>query len=165
MCLLTSYWELEADPSILYQLGTLLLGDHPESKVHVLEVCGCFLSLAFHGDLLRERTVANKIFQMILEMLGSSKEDIQRIPRLSQIGWGQLMSMFADIEPLHKAAKGTSTLAGLNIYRQLHLCTVFVEYYICIWLWLTDIWSRHWLLDLWLYKYLLPFISILLLHM
>jgi hypothetical protein len=37
------------------------------------------------------------------------------------------MSMFADIEPLHKAAKGTSTLAGLNIYRQLHLCTVFVE--------------------------------------
>jgi hypothetical protein len=77
---------LEADPSILYQLGTLLLRDHPESKVHVLEVCGCLLSLAFHGDLLRERTVANKIFQMILEMLGSSKEDIQRIPRLSQIG-------------------------------------------------------------------------------
>jgi len=44
------------------------------------------------------------------------------------------MSMFSDIEPLNKAAKGTSTLAGLNIYRQLHLCTVFVEYHICIWL-------------------------------
>ena len=75
------------------------------------------------------------------------------------------MSMFADIEPLHKAAKGTSTLAGLNIYRQLHLCTVFVENHICIWLWLTGIWGWHWLLDLWLYKYLLPFIFILLFHM
>jgi len=64
-----------------------------------------------------------------------------------------------------EAAKGASTLAGLNIYRQLHLCTVFVEYHICIWLWLTGIWGWHWLLDLWLYKYLLPFIFILLLHM
>lgn len=68
----------EADPSILYQLGALLLGDHPESKVHVLEVCGCLLSLASHGDLLHERTAANKVFQMVLEMLGSSNEDIQR---------------------------------------------------------------------------------------
>jgi hypothetical protein len=56
------------------------------------------------------------------------------------------MSIFADIEPFHKAAKGTSTLAGLNIYRQLHLCTVFVESHICIWLWLTGIWGWHWLL-------------------
>ena len=100
--------------------------------MHVLEVSGCLLSLAFHGDLLCERTAANKIFQ--------------RISRLSQIGRGQLMSMFADIEPLHKAAKGTSTLAGQNIYRQLHLCTVFVENHICIWLWFTGIWGWHWLL-------------------
>jgi hypothetical protein len=37
------------------------------------------------------------------------------------------MSMFADIEPFHKAAKGTSTLAGLSIDRQLHLCTVLLK--------------------------------------
>ena len=42
----------EADPSILYQLGALLLGDHPEQKMHLLEVCGFFLSLTSHGDLL-----------------------------------------------------------------------------------------------------------------
>jgi hypothetical protein len=62
-------------------LETLLLGDHPESKVHVLEVCGCFLSLAFQGDLLRERTAANKIFQTILEMLGSSKGGHPKDPK------------------------------------------------------------------------------------
>jgi hypothetical protein len=45
-----------------------------------------------------------------------------------------------------RAAKGTSTLVGLNIYRQLHQCTVFVENHICIWLWPTGIWGWHWLL-------------------
>lgn len=67
----------DADPSTFYQLGALLLGDRPESKVHVLEVCGCLLSLASHGDLLREKTAANKVFQIVLEMLGSSNEAIQ----------------------------------------------------------------------------------------
>jgi hypothetical protein len=56
--------------------------------MHVLEVCGCLLSLTSHGDLLHERTSANKVFQMALEMLGSSNEDIQRISKLSQIGRG-----------------------------------------------------------------------------
>lgn len=62
----------DADPSTFYQLEALLLGDRPESKVHVLEVCGCLLSLASHGDILHESAAANKVFQMVLEMLGSS---------------------------------------------------------------------------------------------
>ena len=32
------------------------MGDHPEQKMHVLEVCGCLLSLTSHRDLLHERT-------------------------------------------------------------------------------------------------------------
>jgi hypothetical protein len=69
------------------------------------------------------------------------------------------MSMFVDIEPLHKAAKDTSTLAGLNIYRQLHLCTVL---HLAVAYWHLGLALAT---DLWLYKYLLPFIFILLLHM
>ena len=57
----------ETDPSILYQLGALLLGYHPESKVHVLEVCGCLLSLTSHRDLLHEKTVADS-FDLLVSL-------------------------------------------------------------------------------------------------
>jgi hypothetical protein len=32
-----------------------------------------------------------------------------------------------NISGINKTAKGTSTLAGLNIYRQLHLCTILMN--------------------------------------
>jgi THO complex subunit 5 len=40
-----------------------------------------------------------------------------------------------NISGIDEAAKGASTLAGLNIYRQLHLCTVFVEYHLAVTYW------------------------------
>jgi hypothetical protein len=40
-----------------------------------------------------------------------------------------------NISGIDEAAKGASTLAGMNIYRQLHLCTVFVEYHLAVTYW------------------------------
>ncbi|KAH9307091.1 hypothetical protein KI387_011495 [Taxus chinensis] len=86
------YLIQNADPSTFGQLRTLLLGDCPESKVHILEVLGHMLSLASLEDLVCEGTAANESLQTVLHLLGSSNLDIQE----------NSASVLADVFDVHK---------------------------------------------------------------
>ncbi|KAJ7541840.1 hypothetical protein O6H91_10G079100 [Diphasiastrum complanatum] len=67
----------ESDDSTISQLTAMLTGDLPESKVHVLDVVGCLLSVSPHEDVLREGHAANEALQTVIGTLNSSKEETQ----------------------------------------------------------------------------------------
>eukprot|EP01018_Ginkgo_biloba_P019292 Gb_18151 [translate_table: standard] len=67
----------DADAATMNQLAALLLGDQPKSKVHVMNVLGCLLSVAAYEDLVQKGAAANRALQTVVQMLGSSNEETQ----------------------------------------------------------------------------------------
>jgi hypothetical protein len=68
---------LESDASTISQLSALLTGDLPESKVHVLHVVGCLLTVASQEDTSQEGSAANEALQTVVLLLESKNSESQ----------------------------------------------------------------------------------------
>jgi len=68
---------LESDASTISQLSALLTGDLPESKVHVLHVVGCLLTVASQEDTSQEGSAANEALQTVVQLLESKNSESQ----------------------------------------------------------------------------------------
>ncbi|KAL2624510.1 hypothetical protein R1flu_008755 [Riccia fluitans] len=66
-----------SDASTISQLTALLTGDLPESKVHVLHLVGCLLTVASHEDILEEGNAASESLQTLIELLSSDNAETQ----------------------------------------------------------------------------------------
>ncbi|BBN12529.1 hypothetical protein MPTK1_5g20900 [Marchantia polymorpha subsp. ruderalis] len=66
-----------SDASTISQLTALLTGDLPESKVHVLHLVGCLLTVASHEDILEEGNAASEALQTLIELLSSNNAETQ----------------------------------------------------------------------------------------
>ncbi|KAK4481310.1 hypothetical protein RD792_012195 [Penstemon davidsonii] len=66
-----------ADSSTINQLLTLLLGDSPSSKSHVIKVLGHVLSVASHSDIMHKGGTANKGLRSLVQVLNSSNVKTQ----------------------------------------------------------------------------------------
>ncbi|GLJ09423.1 hypothetical protein SUGI_0109450 [Cryptomeria japonica] len=82
----------DSNPNTFSQLRSLLSGDHPELKVHILDVLGHMLSLASLEDLVSDGAAANKSLHVVLNLLGSANLDIQE----------KAASVLADVFDVHK---------------------------------------------------------------
>ncbi|KAJ7554976.1 hypothetical protein O6H91_05G018000 [Diphasiastrum complanatum] len=82
----------KSDSTTISQLTAMLTGDFPESKIHVLDVLGCLLSVSSQDDIIREGTAANESLKTVIIMLSSSKEETQ----------GRAATVLADIFDLRK---------------------------------------------------------------
>lgn len=67
----------DSDASTISQLAALLLGDMPQSKVHVFNVLGCLLCVASRDDILKEGAAANDALQVVLHLLNSASGETQ----------------------------------------------------------------------------------------
>lgn len=67
----------DANAAAVNQLVALLLGNQPESKVHVIATLGCLLSLASHEELVQKGCAANKGLQSLVQLLSSLNEEIK----------------------------------------------------------------------------------------
>lgn len=66
-----------ADAASINQLLTLLLGDFPSSKTHVIRVLGHILTMASNKDLLLKGSAANRGLKSLVDALDSSNEETQ----------------------------------------------------------------------------------------
>ncbi|KAL3686272.1 hypothetical protein R1sor_008846 [Riccia sorocarpa] len=66
-----------SDASTISQLTALLTGDLPESKVHVLHLVGCLLTVASHEDILEDGTAASEALQTLIALLSSDNAETQ----------------------------------------------------------------------------------------
>lgn len=64
-----------SDAGTISQLAALLLGDLPQSKVHILNVLGCLLCVASQDEILKEGTASNDALHVVLRLLNSANED------------------------------------------------------------------------------------------
>lgn len=67
----------DSDASTISQLTALLTGDLPRSKVHVLHVVGCLVSVASQEDIFQEGAAANEALETVIELLLTSKDETQ----------------------------------------------------------------------------------------
>lgn len=67
----------DSDASTISQLTALLTGDLPASKVHVLHVVSCLLTVATQEEISMEGAAANEALQTLIELLKTSKEESQ----------------------------------------------------------------------------------------
>ncbi|KAH7284763.1 hypothetical protein KP509_34G069600 [Ceratopteris richardii] len=67
-----------SDAGTISQLAALLLGDLPQSKVHILNVLGCLLCVSSQDDILREGTASNDALHVVLQLLKTSNEDTKK---------------------------------------------------------------------------------------
>jgi hypothetical protein len=67
----------ESDASTISQLTALLTGDLPESKVHVLHVVGCLLTVASQEDTFREGSAAHEALETVVQLLKSKNAESQ----------------------------------------------------------------------------------------
>lgn len=65
----------DSDASTISQLTALLTGDLPLSKVHVLHVVGCLLSVSSQEDIFQEGAAANEALETLIELLLTSKDE------------------------------------------------------------------------------------------
>ncbi|KAM7253018.1 hypothetical protein ACFE04_025636 [Oxalis oulophora] len=64
-----------ADPVTINQLLTLLLGESPKSKGHIIKVLGHVLAMASHEDILNKGSAANRGLRALIEVLSSSDKE------------------------------------------------------------------------------------------
>eukprot|EP00250_Pteridium_aquilinum_P021586 c25167_g1_i2 orf=367-6780(+) len=64
-----------SDAGTISQLAALLLGDLPQSKIHILNVLGCLLCVSYQEEILREGTASNDALHVVLRLLNSSNEE------------------------------------------------------------------------------------------
>lgn len=67
----------DSDASTISQLTALLTGDLPLSKVHVLHVVGCLLSVSSQEDIFQEGAAANEALESVIALLLTSKDETQ----------------------------------------------------------------------------------------
>ncbi|EFJ29879.1 hypothetical protein SELMODRAFT_90812 [Selaginella moellendorffii] len=91
----------DSDASTISQLSAMLTGDLPESKVYVLDVVGCLLSVASENDILRHEAAANDALQTVVRLLTSGKTDTQ----------GRAASVLANVFNLRKDMRESQVVA------------------------------------------------------
>jgi hypothetical protein len=69
----------DADAATVNQLVAILWGNKPSSKVHVIMVLGCLLTVASHEELVQKGSAANIGLQSLFQMLGSYGEETQEM--------------------------------------------------------------------------------------
>ncbi|MCO5597775.1 hypothetical protein L7F22_051857 [Adiantum nelumboides] len=118
-----------SDAGTISQLAALLLGDHPQSKLHILNVLGCLLCVSSQDDILREGTASNDALHVVLRLLSSGNEetkehaasvlakvfDARKDLRESHLILGGLTSLIRilNVEPEHVAMQAAKALASI----------------------------------------------------
>jgi hypothetical protein len=67
----------DSDANTISQLTALLTGDLPLSKVHVLHVVGCLVSVASQEEIFQNGAAANEALETVISLLLTSKHETQ----------------------------------------------------------------------------------------